>query len=120
MSGEQIVVLVVEDSPVVAEDLKELLEEAGCRVVGPVASAIRAWELLEGTKVDVGLLDVQVEGAPVFPLAEELRRRGTRIVFHTGHDPSWVVPPQLRDCPCLEKPVAAARLLAAVKARQTA
>jgi len=55
-------VLIVEDEEVVAEDLKEDLEEAGYRVCGSVASGEKAIELIDELQPDVVLMDIGLAG----------------------------------------------------------
>lgn len=50
-------VLVVEDEMMIAFDLQMMLEDNGCRVLGPVASVDSALRLLEDTRPDVAVLD---------------------------------------------------------------
>lgn len=82
-SGDRI--LVVEDEILIALDIQHALEDAGFEVVGPhenVADSLRA---LEHVRPDAAILDVQLDGEDVFPVAEMLHRAGIPIVFHSGH-----------------------------------
>lgn len=58
MTGRR--VLVVEDEPIVAEDIKESLEEKGFRVVGIAYNSTEALRLLNQQKVDIALLDISL------------------------------------------------------------
>lgn len=82
-------VLVVEDEPVVALMLREELRRAGAEVVGPAASLPAALRLVEAVAADGGLsaavLDIDLHGAPVTPLADRLAALGVPFVFATGH-----------------------------------
>ncbi|WP_210528746.1 response regulator [Rubellimicrobium arenae] len=104
-------VLVVEDEYMLADDLRRDLEEAGARVLGPVASLEQAFSALnDGITIDAAVLDINLGGEMVFPLAEALRGRGVPFVFVTGYD-AWALPGQFRDVPCCDKPVDAVQLL---------
>jgi CheY-like chemotaxis protein len=70
------VVLVVEDQFLIAMDLQHLLEQHGWRVLGPALAVEEALRLLDGETPDVALLDVNLRGATVIPVAEALRARG--------------------------------------------
>lgn len=80
-------VLLVEDEYLIAEALQLNLEMLGVRVVGPVARVSDALDLLASDQtVDCSLLDVRLDGEPVFPVADALRERGIRFAFLSGYD----------------------------------
>ena len=81
-------VLVVEDELLVVMLIEDMLDDAGCVVVGPytrVADAVAAARI---EAVDAALLDVNVAGEKVFPVAYELERRGVPFLFVTGYGPT--------------------------------
>jgi len=79
-------VLVVEDEYMLAEDLCSELRKAGVTVVGPVGGLNDAIELVSSTNtLDGAILDINVRGEMVFPLADLLSRRGTPFIFSTGY-----------------------------------
>ena len=98
-------VLVVEDEYMMADDLRRDLEKFGAHVVGPVARVSDALSLLgsEDT-LDGVILDVNLGGEKVFPVADALRARGIRFVFSTGYD-EWALPDAYKDVPRCEKPI---------------
>ena len=68
-------------------------------------------------RLDGAILDVNLNGEEVFPLADELISRGVPVIFSTGYDGASALPAPYRDRPRLEKPFAAEglkRLSAAV------
>lgn len=75
-------VMLVEDEILIAMDMADQLEEQGARVVGPFADLDAA--MARFAEADVAVLDVDVRGRKVFPLADALAARGTPILFHTG------------------------------------
>ena len=76
-SSQGLVVLVVEDEFLIAMDLEAMLRDHGWRVLGPAATVAEALHLLEdGEMPDVALLDVNLRGETVVPVAEVLRERG--------------------------------------------
>lgn len=80
-------ILVVEDDYLLAESLNDLLIEAGVRVVGPVGNVSDALSLVtSGEEIDGALLDVNVRGQPVFPVADALLERGVPFSFCSGYD----------------------------------
>ncbi|MDR5735957.1 response regulator [Caballeronia sp. LZ025] len=80
-------IMVVEDDYLVALGLLTVLEEAGAHVVGPFASAQEAVALLEqGCEIiDAAVLDVDLNGAKSYPVAEALASRDIRFIFATGY-----------------------------------
>jgi two-component SAPR family response regulator len=97
-------VLIVEDDYFVAKEMATVLREHGANVMGPVPDTSRGRALLAKAVPDCALLDVNLKGQFVFELAEELLDRGVPAIFTTGYDSSFL-PQQLRNSPCLQKPV---------------
>jgi two-component SAPR family response regulator len=84
--GAGLTVFVVEDEALVALNLEDMLMDLGCRIIGPVMRLSKARELMEqGVSADVAILDVNVAGELVYPLAEQLCERGIPIIFATGY-----------------------------------
>jgi DNA-binding response OmpR family regulator len=80
-------VLVVEDEVLVAMMVEDVLADAGCIVVGPFARVAEALAAARSMAVDVALLDVNVAGEKVFPVAHVLEERGVPFLFVTGYGP---------------------------------
>lgn len=100
-------VLVVEDESLVLFNLEDTLTELGCLIVGPAMRLRQAEELAaSAAEVDVAILDVNLGGAPVFPVAERLVARGVRIIFATGYGREGL-PEEWRSYPVLMKPYTA-------------
>lgn len=79
-------VLVVEDESMLALEAAVLLQEMGCRPVGPAQTLQEAMALAAGTpELRAALLDVNLAGEVVFPVAEMLRARQVPIIFITGY-----------------------------------
>src|SRR5687768_16146241 len=62
-------VLVVEDEALVAMDLTDVLQQQGFKVIGPAPSVARALALLDETRIDAALLDLNLNGEPGLPVA---------------------------------------------------
>jgi CheY-like chemotaxis protein len=77
-------VLVVEDEPILAMALEDMLEELGCTIVGPALRLSAAMALAE-EEVDAAILDVNLGGEAALPVAARLRARGVPIMFATGY-----------------------------------
>jgi DNA-binding response OmpR family regulator len=79
-------ILVVEDEAMVAMLVEDQLLEAGANVLGPVASLAAALALLDQAEgCDAAVLDVNLRGESVVPLADALARRGVPFLFMTGY-----------------------------------
>ena len=98
--------LVVEDEYLVAADLTESLEEMGAQVVGPVGSVEAALEKVrtDGHRLDGAVLDVNLRGERVYPVAEALAAHGVPFVFATGYDRA-AIPEAFSQAPSCGKPV---------------
>ncbi|MBW8840657.1 MAG: response regulator [Sphingomonadales bacterium] len=103
-------ILVVEDEYLLADDLTNALSDAGAYVLGPAASVEDATTLIGNeTAIDAAILDVNLRGDMVFPLADALRDRGIPFAFATGYD-DWALPPRFADAPRIEKPFKSERV----------
>ena len=79
-------VLLVEDEALVAMLLETIIEDMGASPVGAFATIEEALAAVEGEgPFDVALLDVNLAGREVFPVAEALKARGVPVVFSTGY-----------------------------------
>ena len=96
-------VLVVEDEYFLAEDMAEALQKLGAEVVGPVPTRDKALALLAAEPVDAAVLDINLKGEMVFPVAQALTEQGIPFVFATGYDQT-AIPAEYQDTPRWEKP----------------
>jgi DNA-binding response OmpR family regulator len=106
-------VLLVEDEFFVAMAMEEILRSLGFDVIGPAADVDDAVALASDQRIDLAILDVDVGGREVFPVADVLRARGVPYVLATGHDDN-ALPPRYRGEPRLRKPFDAHTLAAAM------
>ena len=73
---EQPQILIVEDEPIVAADLKVRLELLGCHVVGAVPSGEKAVAMAGQSRPDLVLMDIRLEGRmDGIEAAQEIRRQ---------------------------------------------
>lgn len=107
-------ILVVEDNTWIGSELVFALEEAGAQPVGPVASVQEAIGHI-ASMPDLGgaVLDVNLAGELVFPVAYDLARRSIPFVFLTGYDRSLVAV-RFTKVPAFEKPVQPEEVLEAL------
>jgi DNA-binding response OmpR family regulator len=103
MSAKGLRVFVVEDEPMIRMLIVDMLEELGCRVAAEGGDVEEAAELAQSTDFDLAILDVNLKGKLITPVAELIRARGRPIIFATGYG-SEGVPEEFRDLPALQKP----------------
>ena len=98
-------VLVVEDEYMLAYDLCRTLQDAGACVLGPVESVDGAIALLKQERdIHGAVLDINLGGQMVFPVADALALRGVPFVFATGYQKE-IVPSNYNFVTRCEKPV---------------
>ena len=80
-------IMIVEDEALVAMKVEDLLGDLGCQVAGSFGSVGEALLWLGGSqsRLDGAVLDVNIGGEMVFPVADALRLRGVPFVFATGY-----------------------------------
>lgn len=92
----------LEDDFFIAEETRENLEDAGGDVV-VCGSVSRAFEVLEKSRFDAALLDINIAGSTSVPVARQLRRAGVPILFMTAYGPD-ILPTDLSSCTLIRKP----------------
>lgn len=107
-------ILVVEDESLVAMLLETILDDLGCETVGPISSVVEALEVVAAREdLDGALLDVNVAGVEIFPVAEALAARGLPFVFSTGYGEGGL-PEAWKGRIALQKPFTEAAVQAAL------
>ncbi|HSV01758.1 MAG TPA: response regulator [Phenylobacterium sp.] len=96
-------VLVVEDEMMVSMLIEDMLGELGCLVVGPASRLDEAMALARDADIDCAVLDVNLGGQPIFPVADLLRERGRPFAFATGYGDAGLREVD-RGSPVLQKP----------------
>ena len=79
-------ILVVEDWWIVAQELRARLEQLECEVIGPAPSVDKAISLASSSELDGAILDVDLNGKRVYPVADLLASKGIPFFFATGFD----------------------------------
>ena len=96
-------VLIVEDEAMISALIEIILSDAGCSIVGPVATLERALEIIERESFDAALLDVHVNGHEIYAVADVLSARGIPFVLVSGFARKQL-PSRYRHCPYVAKP----------------
>ena len=112
-------VLVVEDEALVSMLVEDELRDAGAEVMGPVPSVSGALRLIEAAAADGGLsaavLDINLDGQRVEPVADRLAALGVPFLFATGYGDTMDKGDH-EAAPALQKPFGQRGLVAAVEA----
>lgn len=97
--------LLVEDEAMVAIMLEDMLADLGCIVVDVAGSVADGLTLVENASfaVDAAVLDVNLGGEKVYPVAESLTTKGVPYMFSTGYDLAGIAP-GFKRIPVLAKP----------------
>lgn len=96
-------ILIVEDEPLIALSLEDLLTDHGALCLGPVGSIRGALEMIETRCIDMALLDINLRGERIDPVADRLAASGVPFIFTTGYGED-ARPSKHRDRPVLAKP----------------
>jgi DNA-binding response OmpR family regulator len=105
-------ILVVEDEPLIALELKVVLDDDGAKVVGPVSDLAESLRLAR-TPLSAALLDVRLGPQTAAPLAQLLHEQGVPFAFYTGQTETDSVRRQWPAAPAVAKP-SPGRVLVAV------
>ena len=105
--------IVVEDEALVAMLLEDMLLDLGCTVVSVAGNIQDALANAADAIADGAVLDVNIAGEKVFPVADALARRGMPFVFATGYGPAGI-DEQYPGAPVLAKPYSADALAKAL------
>ena len=108
-------ILIVEDEPLIAMMLEDFLDSLGHSVRGICDSVHGALDEVEKGGFDLAILDVNLKGENVWPVASRLREKNVPFVIATGGhvDPP---PPEFNDAPVIEKPYTVDRVTPAIDA----
>jgi PAS domain S-box-containing protein len=108
-------VLIVEDEPILALQLSRALHSSGWSVFGIAGSIEAANRLLsENASPDAAILDVDLGGVPVFPLARKLRHAGIPFLFCTGFE-DVAYNREFSECTVVRKPATILQIVSALR-----
>jgi PAS domain S-box-containing protein len=97
-------IMIVEDEALVALALREALDEMGFSVLGPFNRISEAMVALRNNRVDAAVLDVNLGGELIYPLADVLTADHVPFVFITGYG-AEEIEPRYANAPILQKPI---------------
>jgi len=108
-------ILIVEDEPLIAMMLEDFLESLGHIVKASCDNVADALTAIARDGFDIAILDVNLKGESVWPVATALRQRGVPFVLASGGhvDPP---PAEFAHVPLIEKPYTIDRVTPALEA----
>ena len=111
-------IMVVEDEALVAMSLRDSLDELGFSVIGPFSRISEAMIALRNNHVDAAVLDVNLGGELIYPLADVLTADHVPFVFITGYGADEIER-RYASIPILQKPIEADALKSMLLPRST-
>jgi DNA-binding response OmpR family regulator len=96
-------ILLVEDEVMIRMMVADMLEELGYTIAGEAGDIDEGIRLVQAVDFDIAILDVNVNGKVITPVAEAVQMRGLPLVFATGYGAQGL-PEKFRDRPTLQKP----------------
>lgn len=102
-------ILLVEDEALISTMVEDMLTDIGVIVIGPATTIHSALALAESEALDGAILDVNVRGQHIEPVASSLFTRGVPVLFATGY--GGIGLPQGGNAALIEKPYTLDKLL---------
>src|SRR5580692_7425756 len=96
-------VFLVEDEVMIRMMVADMLGELGYRIAAEAGEINEAIKLAQSVDFDLAILDVNVNGKVISPVADLLAARKRPFIFATGYGSSGL-PLEYRDRPALQKP----------------
>lgn len=113
-SKPPILVMIVEDEPMIAMSLEDAFKDTGHKVVGPFSTCAAALDLLKIMSPDVAVLDTKLKDGSSVQVARDLQQRGVPFLIHSGMSSNWEDALEFADVPWIEKPAPFDDVLGAV------
>jgi len=98
-------ILIVEDEALVAMMMRDVLADLGFCIIGPLGTAGEALDAASRAQVDAAILDVNLGGELIYPVADALAARGVPFAFVTGYG-AESIEGRFAHVPVLQKPIA--------------
>jgi CheY-like chemotaxis protein len=96
-------ILLVEDEQLVAMLVEDMLGDLGCHMIQCASGLEEAIDIARSGEFDFAMLDMNLNGDPVFPVAEILLERGIPFAFASGYGAGGL-PEKMRDRQVITKP----------------
>ena len=96
-------VFLVEDEVMIRMMVADMLEELGYSIAAEAGEIEQALEFAQTMNFDIAILDVNLNGKLISPVADVIEARNRPFIFATGYGTQGL-PPEYRDRPVLQKP----------------
>ncbi|NUA99181.1 response regulator [Azospirillum melinis] len=106
-------VLIIEDEPLIALSLEDVLTDNGAVCIGPIGSIGSALEMIAMHRFDIALVDINLRGERIDPVADRLSATGVPFLFTTGYGEE-ARPKAHRHRPVIAKPYSDAEIITAL------
>lgn len=110
----QVTVLLVEDETLIRMMIADMVEELGHTIVAEAGNMTEALALAQTADFEIAVLDINVGGAKIEPVADVIAGRRLPFIFASGYGAAGV-PEKFRDRPTLQKPFPKERLGKAIE-----
>jgi two-component sensor histidine kinase len=107
-------VLLVEDEALIGMMMADILCDMGFEVLGPVTRVSEAMSAVKQGSFESAVLDVNLRGELVYPVAEVLQNDGVPFIFITGYNAERIEE-RFANVPVLQKPLQKAELKTALE-----
>lgn len=107
-------IFLVEDESLIMMLLEDIMVDLECEVVRSALTLKEALDAAATVDAQVAILDINLAGDPIFPVAERLAARGIPLIFASGYG-STTLPEAWRGRATLAKPFSAAQVEAALR-----
>ena len=109
-------VMLIEDDPLNAFVLQDIVSELGYEVVGVVGSLSWAIEFVatKADTIDAAIVDINLNGIMSYPAAEALVERSVPVIFVTGYRATAIAPSSLAHITVVQKPYSSAQIAQAL------
>jgi DNA-binding response OmpR family regulator len=108
-------ILIVEDEPMIALSLEDLLVDAGFEIAGVAGRLDRALRLIDSVACDAAIVDTNLGGVSASPVAAALSARGVPFIVLSGYSPEQL-PGAFCAATFIRKPCRPAQLIQALNA----
>ncbi|MXP27662.1 hypothetical protein GRI58_02350 [Porphyrobacter algicida] len=108
-------VLVLDDEALIAFDIAATVEDLGAQVLGPATSLKEGFALCEESSPHYALLDIDVSGQLVWPLARHLAEHGSRVIFVSANANHNELKDEFDSSPVVDKPAGQADIASALQ-----
>ena len=96
-------IFLVEDEVMIRMMVADMLKELGYNIAAESGEIGDALKLAQSVEFDLAILDVNVNGKVISPVADLIAARSRPFIFATGYGSSGL-PAEYRDRPALQKP----------------